>query len=237
MSTLATQPTDLPLAPFIEGLTPRYRQKEATTLVDLFEKLTGEKAVVWGEYFIIGFGQYCYSRKKKLGLRLKNKVTLYLTTDLDQYEELLNELDRCLYLKKLADVHLDALEKLIIKAYQSYDFWHRPLDRIVPVGNMIFTSGQIAMDPHTGELELDSIEVETERVMRNLQAVLLAAGSDFNNVVKTSIFLSSMDHFPKVNEIYARHFSPPYPARETVAVKTLPKNVNVEISCIAVRKS
>ena len=105
------------------------------------------------------------------------------------------------------------------------------------VGNMIFTSGQIAMDPHTGELELDSIEVETERVMRNLQAVLLAAGSDFNNVVKTSIFLSSMDHFPKVNEIYARHFSPPYPARETVAVKTLPKNVNVEISCIAVRKS
>jgi 2-iminobutanoate/2-iminopropanoate deaminase len=86
-------------------------------------------------------------------------------------------------------------------------------------------------------LELDSIEVETERVMRNLQAVLLAAGSDFNNVVKTSIFLSSMDHFPKVNEIYAGHFSPPYPARETVAVKTLPKNVNVEISCIAVRKS
>ena len=136
MSTLATQPTDLPLAPFIEGLTPRYRQKEATTLVDLFEKLTGEKAVVWGEYFIIGFGQYSYSRKGskevytwfRSGFAVrKNKVTLYLTTDLDQYEELLNELGPhtrgrgCLYLKKLADVHLDALEKLIIKAYQSYE--------------------------------------------------------------------------------------------------------------------
>jgi 2-iminobutanoate/2-iminopropanoate deaminase len=93
------------------------------------------------------------------------------------------------------------------------------------------------MDPHTGALELESIESETERVMCNLQAVLLAAGSDFNNVVKTSIFLSSMDYFPQVNEVYARHFNAPYPARETVAVKTLPKNVNVEISCIAVRKS
>ena len=136
MSTLATQPTDLPLAPFIQGLTPRYRQKEATTLVDLFEKLTGEKAVVWGEYFIIGFGEYCYSRKGskavytwfKSGFAVrKNKVTLYLTTDLDQYEELLNELGPhtrgrgCLYLKKLSDVHIDALEKLIIKAYQSYE--------------------------------------------------------------------------------------------------------------------
>ena len=107
----------------------------------------------------------------------------------------------------------------------------------IEAGNMIFTSGQIAMDPHTGALELESIESETERVMCNLQAVLLAAGSDFNNVVKTSIFLSSMDYFPQINEVYARHFNAPYPARETVAVKTLPKNVNVEISCIAVRKS
>ena len=112
-----------------------------------------------------------------------------------------------------------------------------PYSAGVEIGNLVFTSGQIAMDPHTGELELESIELETERVMRNVQAVLLAAGSDFNTVVKTSIFLSSMSDFPKVNEVYARHFSPPYPARETVAVKTLPKNVNVEISCIAVRKS
>ena len=112
-----------------------------------------------------------------------------------------------------------------------------PYSAGIEAGNMIFTSGQIAMDPHTGALELESIESETERVMCNLQAVLLAAGSDFNNVVKTSIFLSSMDYFPQVNEVYARHFNAPYPARETVAVKTLPKNVNVEISCIAVSKS
>jgi 2-iminobutanoate/2-iminopropanoate deaminase len=112
-----------------------------------------------------------------------------------------------------------------------------PYSAGIEAGNMIFTSGQIAMDPHTGDLELESIESETERVMCNLQAVLLAAGSDFNNVVKTSIFLSSMDYFPQVNEVYARHFNAPYPARETVAVKTLPKNVNVEISCIAIRKS
>ena len=112
-----------------------------------------------------------------------------------------------------------------------------PYSAGIEAGNMIFTSGQIAMDPHTGALELESIESETERVMCNLQAVLLAAGSDFNNVVKTSIFLSSMDYFPQVNEVYARHFNATYPARETVAVKTLQKNVNVEISCIAVRKS
>ena len=112
-----------------------------------------------------------------------------------------------------------------------------PYSAGIEAGNMIFTSGQIAIDPHTGALELESIESETERVMCNLQAVLLAAGSDFNNVVKTSIFLSSMDYFPQVNEVYARHFNAPYPARETVAVKTLPKNVNVEMSCIAVRKS
>ena len=112
-----------------------------------------------------------------------------------------------------------------------------PYSAGIEVGNLIFTSGQIAMDPHTGALELESIQSETERVMCNLQAVLLAAGSDFNNVVKTSIFLSNMNDFPEVNEVYARYFNAPYPARETVAVKTLPKWVNVEISCIAVRKS
>lgn len=112
-----------------------------------------------------------------------------------------------------------------------------PYSAGIEVGNLIFTSGQIAMDPHTGVLELESIQSETERVMCNLQAVLLAAGSDFNNVVKTSIFLSNMNDFPEVNEVYARYFNAPYPARETVAVKTLPKKVNVEISCIAVRKS
>lgn len=136
MSTLATQPTDLPLPPFIEGLKPKYRQHETITLIGLFEKLTGQKAVVWGEYFIIGFGEYSYSRKGskevytwfKSGFAVRrNKVTLYLTTDLDLYEELLNELGPhsrgrgCLYLKKLAYVRLDVLEKLITKAYQSYE--------------------------------------------------------------------------------------------------------------------
>lgn len=112
-----------------------------------------------------------------------------------------------------------------------------PYSAGITCGDMIFTSGQIAMDPHTGELALgNSIEEETERVLNNLQAVLLAAGADLSCVVKTSIFLSSMDLFPNVNEVYGRYFQEPYPARETVAVKTLPKNVNVEISCIAMRK-
>ena len=136
MSTLATQPTELPLLPFIEGLKPNYRQKEAITLVDLFERLTGEKAVVWGDYFIIGFGTYSYSRKGskdvytwfKSGFAVrKNKVTLYLTTNLDLYEELLLDLGPhtrgkgCLYLKKLTDVRLDVLENLILKAYRIYE--------------------------------------------------------------------------------------------------------------------
>lgn len=112
-----------------------------------------------------------------------------------------------------------------------------PYSAGVQWGNMIFTSGQIAMDPHTGELCVSGdIAAETERVLNNLQAVLLAAGTDMKSVVKTSIFLSSMDHFATVNEVYAKYFQEPYPARETVAVKTLPKNVNVEISCIAMRK-
>jgi 2-iminobutanoate/2-iminopropanoate deaminase len=112
-----------------------------------------------------------------------------------------------------------------------------PYSAGIRAGGMIFTSGQIAMNPHTGELEQGAnISEETDRVMRNLQAVLLAAGADFSAVVKTSIFLSSMDDFPEVNAVYQNYFEPPYPARETVAVKTLPKNVNVEISCIAMHK-
>ena len=112
-----------------------------------------------------------------------------------------------------------------------------PYSAGVSVGDMIYTSGQIAVDPHTGELDQgEDINYETDRVLRNLQAVLLAAGSDFKSVVKTTIFLSSMDHYPGVNEIYAQYLMAPYPARETVAVKTLPKNLNVEISCIAMRK-
>jgi 2-iminobutanoate/2-iminopropanoate deaminase len=110
-----------------------------------------------------------------------------------------------------------------------------PYSQAVEVNGMLFISGQIAIDPETGELIMDSIEVETTQVLKNLQAILLKYEMSFSNVVKSSIFLNTMDHFDKVNEVYATCFKADYPARETVAVSTLPKNVNVEISMIAVR--
>ncbi|GAB5539284.1 MAG: RidA family protein [Salibacteraceae bacterium] len=110
-----------------------------------------------------------------------------------------------------------------------------PYSQAVMHGDMLYVSGQIALDPTTNELELSSIEKETQMVMKNLLAVLKAAGMDYSNVLKCSIFLSSMDLFSEVNSVYAESFQTDPPARETVAVKTLPKNVNVEISCIAAR--
>ena len=101
--------------------------------------------------------------------------------------------------------------------------------------DVLYVSGQIAINPETGELDTGNIEAETERVMQNLRAVLAEAGMDFGNVLKCSIFLSDMGNFGAVNEVYARYFTEEPPARETVAVKTLPKEVNVEISCIAGR--
>ncbi len=109
-----------------------------------------------------------------------------------------------------------------------------PYSQAVRAGNMLFISGQISLSPVTNELVMDSIASETEQVMKNLKAVLEEAGSGFAHVVKTGIFLSSMDHFGVVNEVYARFVKDPYPARETVAVKGLPRNVNVEISMIAI---
>lgn len=110
-----------------------------------------------------------------------------------------------------------------------------PYSQAVIAGGMVFTSGQIALDPTTGELEIASLESETHQVMRNLSAVLAASGSGFDKVVKTSIFLSDMAHFGVVNGIYASYFSADaiLPARETVQVAGLPKAVNVEISMIA----
>ena len=101
---------------------------------------------------------------------------------------------------------------------------------------MLFISGQIALKPDTGELaNLDVIE-EAHQVMQNLKAILAQASMDFSNVVKTTIFLSDMELFGQVNEIYGKYFeSDDFPARETVAVKGLPKNVNVEISMIAAK--
>lgn len=109
-----------------------------------------------------------------------------------------------------------------------------PYNQAIKAGNLLFISGQIALIPGTSELVMDSIKEETQQVMRNLKAVLHAASADFTHVVKTTIFLSDMNLFSEVNEIYGSYFDSNYPARETVAVKGLPKNVNVEISMIAV---
>ena len=111
-----------------------------------------------------------------------------------------------------------------------------PYSPAVCVDNQLFVSGQIALDPANGNLVVDNgIAVETTVVMNNLKAVVEAAGFTMADVVKCSIFMNSMDHYAAVNEVYGQFFSAPYPAREAVAVKTLPANVNVEISCIAVK--
>ncbi|WP_395626819.1 RidA family protein [Daejeonella sp.] len=110
-----------------------------------------------------------------------------------------------------------------------------PYSQAVQAGNMLFISGQIALDPATNQLISGGIKVEAKQVMNNLEAVLQTAGFNFENVVKTTIFLSDMNHFADVNEVYGSYFSSNFPARETVAVLGLPKNVNVEISVIAVK--
>jgi len=110
-----------------------------------------------------------------------------------------------------------------------------PYNQAVMAGNFLFISGQIAINPATGNIEATDTQSETHQVMQNLKAVLREAGMDFSNVVKTTIFLSDMGLFSVVNEVYGRYFSGDFPARETVAVKGLPKNVNVEISMIAAK--
>ena len=108
-----------------------------------------------------------------------------------------------------------------------------PYNQAIKAGNLLFVSGQIAMVSATGEFVNETIELEAQQVMKNLQAILLEAGMDFTNIVKTTIFLSDMSLFAAVNEVYASYFDGEFPARETVAVKGLPKNANVEISVIA----
>ncbi|CAN5720030.1 RidA family protein [soil metagenome] len=108
-----------------------------------------------------------------------------------------------------------------------------PYSQAVLSGNLLFTCGQICIDPVTGELNNSTIETEAIQVMENLKAVLAAASMDFSHVLKTTIFLSDMNLFAELNKIYGGYFASDYPARETVAVKTLPKNVNIEISMIA----
>jgi len=108
-----------------------------------------------------------------------------------------------------------------------------PYNQAVQFGNMLFISGQIALDPKTGNLVQDDIRTETTQVMKNLEAILHAAGMDFTNIIKTSIFLMDMGQFAQVNEVYGSYFTADPPARETVQVAGLPKGVNVEISMIA----
>lgn len=108
-----------------------------------------------------------------------------------------------------------------------------PYSQAVKSGNLLFVSGQIPIDPATGNLVSGSIEEETHRIMKNLQAILTEAGGDFSNVLKATIFIKNMGDFGKINEVYASYFADNYPARETVEVARLPKDVNVEISVIA----
>ena len=111
-----------------------------------------------------------------------------------------------------------------------------PYNQGVLIGNTLYTSGQIAINPATNELVLDNIEKETKLVMENLKAILEAAEMTFENVVKTSIFISDMNNFANINAIYGSYFEEASaPARETVQVACLPKNVNVEISAIAIK--
>ena len=108
-----------------------------------------------------------------------------------------------------------------------------PYNQAILADNLLFISGQIALIPGTPDINNVNIESETNQVMKNLGAILAAASINFSHVVKTTIFLSDMNLFTQVNEIYGRYFDAEFPARETVAVKGLPKNVNVEISMIA----
>ncbi len=110
-----------------------------------------------------------------------------------------------------------------------------PYSQAIITGNMLFISGQIAIQKSSGKILTDNITEETEQVMQNLEAILKAADMDFSHVVKSTIFLKNMDDFAKVNEVYGKYFTSEPPARETVEVSALPKKVNVEISCIAIK--
>lgn len=107
-----------------------------------------------------------------------------------------------------------------------------PYSQAVRAHGLLFVSGQIPLSPE-GDLVEGDIRAQTERVMENLKAILEAAGSSLSRVVQTTCFLADMEDFPAFNEVYARYFQPPYPARATVAVKALPRGVRVEVACIA----
>jgi 2-iminobutanoate/2-iminopropanoate deaminase len=110
-----------------------------------------------------------------------------------------------------------------------------PYNQAVLSGNTVFISGQICIDPATGQLKNKDLQEETHQVMHNLKAILSSAGMDFSNVVKTTIFITDMNRFSEMNEVYGKYFTSEFPARETVQVSALPKFVNVEISMIAIK--
>ncbi|MDR1763328.1 MAG: RidA family protein [Dysgonamonadaceae bacterium] len=108
-----------------------------------------------------------------------------------------------------------------------------PYSQAIRTGNFVFLSGQLGLDPKTGEFVSNSVVEQAEQVFKNIKSVLNEAGLDFKDVVKTTVFLSDMGNFAKVNEIYARYFEEPYPARSAFAIMNLPKNALVEIEVIA----
>ena len=108
-----------------------------------------------------------------------------------------------------------------------------PYSQAVQAGNFLFVSGQIAIHPGTGELQTVNVIGETGQVMENIGAILQQAGYDYGDIIKSTIFLRDMNNFQSVNEVYGNYFSEKFPARETVEVSCLPKNVNVEISVVA----
>jgi 2-iminobutanoate/2-iminopropanoate deaminase len=110
-----------------------------------------------------------------------------------------------------------------------------PYNQAIVAGDFLFVSGQVAIDAATGNLVLDDIKTETTKVMENIKAILTEAGVGFGHIVKTTIFLTDMQNFAQVNEVYGSYFTDQFPARETVAVAGLPKNVNVEISVTALK--
>jgi 2-iminobutanoate/2-iminopropanoate deaminase len=110
-----------------------------------------------------------------------------------------------------------------------------PYSQAIQSGNLLFVSGQVAIQKSSGNIITTSIQDETHQVMKNLDEILKAAGMSFSNVLKCTIFLKDMNNFPKVNDVYGSYFITEPPARETVEVSRLPKDVNVEISCIAAK--
>ena len=110
-----------------------------------------------------------------------------------------------------------------------------PYSQAIEVNGMIYTSGMIPIDPSTGELVTGSVEAQAEQAISNLEALLAASGSSIEKVVKTVVFISNMDDYGKINEVYAKHFKEPYPARSCVQIARLPKDVAIEIEAVAVK--